>query len=250
MTPYRNLTVYTIASLILICAASAAGQSVGIIDTLRKSIPQSPQDATGSSLPEARVADGLKEALTVGAVNAVGLVSRQDGFWGNPQIRIPLPGSIEKVAPMLRAVGYGEQIDAFELSMNRAAEKAAPVARDMFVGAVEQMTFEDAGKILSGGDNAATDYLREKTGAKLGQAFKPIVRQSMSDVGVTRAYQDLTASAAAVPFAQIVNFDLDQYVTDRSLDGLFWMIGQEEAKIRHDPAARVTGLMQEVFGGR
>jgi len=250
MTTQRNYTIYTVAIFVLLLAASASGQSVNIFDTLQKSIGQSAPSAAGSALPEAKVADGLKEALTVGAVNAVELVSRQDGFWGNPQIRIPLPDSVEKVAPMLRAVGYGEQLDAFELSMNRAAEKAAPVAKDMFVDAVKQMTFEDARKILSGGDNAATQYLREKTGAKLGQAFKPIVHQSMGDVGVTKAYQDLEASAAAVPFAQIVNFDLDQFVTDRSLDGLFWMIGQEEAKIRNDPAARVSGLMQEVFGGR
>jgi hypothetical protein len=151
---------------------------------------------------------------------------------------------------MLRAVGYGEQVDAFDLSMNRAAEKAAPVARDMFVDAIKQMSFGDAQKILAGGDNAATLYLKEKTGPALSQAFKPIVRESMGTAGVTQAYQALEAKTSAVPFAQLVSFDLDQYVTDQSLEGLFWMLGQEEAKIRQDPAARVTGLLQEVFGSK
>jgi hypothetical protein len=224
----------------------ASAQISNILDTLQKSVGPS----GGTSLPDAKVADGLKEALAVGAVNAVGAVSQENGYFGNPQIKIPLPASVEKVAPVLRAVGYADQIDAFELSMNRAAERAAPVAKDMFIGAIKEMSFTDAKNILTGGDNAATLYLKEKTGPALSDAFKPIVRDTMGETGVTNAYQALETKAKAVPFGEMVSFDLDQYVTDRSLDGLFWMLGQEEANIRNNPSARVTGLLQEVFGSQ
>jgi hypothetical protein len=133
--------------------------------------------------------------------------------------------------------------------MNRAAEEAAPKAKDIFLDAVKEMSFEDARNILNGPENAATRYLEEKTGPALGEAFKPLVSRSMSQVGVTRAYQELEAKAKAVPFASMVDVDLDNYVTQNALDGLFYMLGQEEAKIRQNPAARVTDLLQTVFSG-
>ena len=235
------LVILTVS--IALWGAPAVGQISNILDSLKKGTGSS-----GSSLPDSKIADGLKEALAVGAGNAVGAVSQENGYFGNPQIKIPLPDNVEKVAPALRAVGYGDEIDAFDLSMNRAAEKAAPVAKDMFIDAIKEMSFEDASTILGGPDNAATSYLQDKTGAALGEAFKPIVHNTMAEVGVVKLYQGLEAKAGSIPFANMMSFDLDQYVTDKSLDGLFYMLAQEEAKIRQNPSARVTGLLQEVFG--
>lgn len=243
MKTSRLLLLLILSVVLAFWVAPAVGQISNILDSLKKNA-----GGSGTSLTDSKIADGLKEALAVGATNAVGAVSKENGYFGNPQIKIPLPDTVQKVAPMLRAVGYGDQIDAFELSMNRAAEKAAPVAKDMFIDAIKQMSFEDARNILNGPDNAATLYLQDKTGAALGEAFKPIVHNTMGEVGVVKAYQGLEAKASGMPFADMASFDLDQYVTDRSLDGLFHMLGQEEAKIRQNPSARVTGLLQEVFG--
>ena len=199
-------------------------------------------------LSETKIIDGLKEALEIGTANAVGLVSKLDGYYGNSQIKIPLPSSVTKVESVLRAVGYGSKVDAFELSMNRAAEKVAPEAKALFVEAIQKMSFDDAKKILNGKENEATLYFEDKTRTKLFQTFEPLVHTSMSEVGVTRHYQDMEAKMDTIPFSDLVSFDLDQYVTDRALDGLFFMIAQEERKIRQDPAARVTDLLKDVFG--
>jgi hypothetical protein len=148
----------------------------------------------------------------------------------------------------LRAMGYGPQVDAFVLSMNRAAEKAAPAAGDIFTGAIREMNFDDARRILSGGDTAATDYFKSKTSGKLKTAFHPIVEQSMAESGVTKRYDDMMGSYKSLPLAGSVGFDLNDYVVDGALNGLFYMIGQEEKRIRTDPAARVTDLLKTTFG--
>lgn len=199
-------------------------------------------------LTNTEIIDGLKQALEIGAKNAVARVSKTNGYYGNPDIRIPLPGSVKKVVGVLRAVGYGQKVDAFELSMNRAAERAAPQAKALFWNAVKEMSFEDARKILDGPDNAATLYFKKKTEARLTELFKPIVHSSMSEVGVTRSYQELDAKVRSIPFAGSFSFNLDQYVTGKALDGLFFMLAREERKIRQDPAARVTDLLKKVFG--
>lgn len=210
------------------------------------------QDVVGGGqekgLSNSTIVDGLKEALEIGTDNAVGAVSRLDGYYGNPDIKILLPEQVQRVEGLLRGVGYGETIDAFEQSMNRAAEKAAPEAKQYFVSAIKEMSFEDAQKILKGGDNAATLYFEEKTRGSLLERFKPIVDQSMSEVGVTRYYQDLAGKVKTIPFAGALSFDLNDYVTNKSLDGLFTMVASEEAKIRHNPSARVTDLLKTVFG--
>jgi len=204
--------------------------------------------AGGQGLSDAKIVDGLKEALTIGTTNAVTTVSKVDGYYGNSKIRIPLPESVQKAESVLRGLGYGPKVDEFELSMNRAAERAAPEAKALFVDAIKQMTVTDARKILEGRDNEATLYFKDKTYQKLGEIFKPIVHTSMSAVGVTSAYQSLDGKIRTVPFAERWAFDLDQYVTDKSLDGLFLMLAEEERKIRANPAARVTDLLKEVFG--
>lgn len=199
-------------------------------------------------LSENEVVDGLKQALEIGTSKAVKSVSKVNGYYENSKIKIPLPGSVEKMKKLLLLAGYGPQVDAFELSMNRAAEQAAPKAKELFWDSIKQMTFSDARKILEGGDNAATLYFMDKTRDRLFDMFEPIVHASMSKVGVTRLYQDLAAKVKSIPFAESMSLDLDQYVTNKALDGLFFMVAEEERKIRQDPAARVTELLKKVFG--
>ena len=134
--------------------------------------------------------------------------------------------------------------------MNQAAERAAPEAKSYFVGAIKEMTFEDARNILKGGDTAATDYFREKMHDKLYGSFKPNISASMNEVGVTRLYKKMMEEYTRIPFMEAESLDLDHYVTEKSLEGLFYMVGQEEKKIRTDPAARVTDLLKEVFGSK
>ena len=233
----------------LLCSADLLG------DALKKGLPQLPASggspanrAAGAGLDDHTIVSGLKDALSVGTRNAVGLVSKPNGYFGNPVIRIPLPDNIEKAAEMVGKLGYQKQVDAFVLSMNRAAEKAAPKATSYFVGAVKEMNVEDARKILSGGDTAATDYFKSKTSAKLYDDFKPSITASMNEVGVTHSYNAMMDKVPAVPFAKPQSLDLNHYVTTKALDGLFIMVGQEEKKIRVNPAARTTDLLKKVFG--
>ena len=211
------------------------------------------QKALGGSaggLNNDEITAGLKEALQVGTEKAVGLVSQPDGFYKNPAIKIPLPESVQKVEKLLRTAGYGEKVDAFELSMNRAAERAAPEAKSIFWAAVSDMNFDDAQKILNGRDNEATLYFEDKTSTRLQEVFKPIVKDAMGEVGVTRSYQDLNEKITSLPFGKSASFDLDQYVTNGALQGLFKMLAEQERQIRTQPAARVTDLLQKVFAGQ
>ncbi len=202
----------------------------------------------GSNVDDNTAASGLKEALAVGTENAVKNVSRTDGYFGNQAIKILLPENIRKVADVLKKVGYQKQVDDFVLSMNRAAEKAAPKAAAIFGDAIREMTFEDARGILGGGDTAATDFFKRKTQNRLYESFKPVVSSSMNEVGVTKSYKEMMGKYESVPFASKESVDIDHYVTTRALDGLFFMVGQEEKKIRTDPMARTTDLLKTVFG--
>lgn len=202
------------------------------------------------SLSDSKIVAGLKEALQIGAGNAVNLTGRLDGFFKNAAIKILLPKQLETVGKGLRAVSQGKMVDEFVLSMNRAAEKAAPQARKFFVDAIKEMTFDDARKILTGGDTAATEYFKEKTADKIATAFRPIIETAMNDVGATRQYKELTGRVRNLPFVRTESLDIDDYVVNKSLDGLFYMVGEEEKKIRKNPAARVTSILREVFGRR
>lgn len=199
-------------------------------------------------LSDVKIGSGLKEALKVGTENAVNFTGRTDGYFLNEAIKILMPKTLRNIEKPLRLAGYGPQIDEFVLSMNRAAEKAAPFAKEIFWDAIGAMTFEDARKILAGSDTAATDYFKDKTSGKLGTAFRPIVEKTMNEVGVTRQYKDLVGRYESIPFSRNIVFDVDQYVVDRAMDGLFYVVGEEEKKIRTNPAARVTDLLKEVFG--
>ena len=185
----------------------------------------------------------------MGTDNAVKTVGKEGGYSSNPEIKIPLPGSVLKVQGMLRTLGYGPQLDEFDQSMNRAAEVAAPKAKAIFWDSIKQMSFSDARKILDGGDMAATNYLKEKSSGQLEEAFRPIIHNAMSEVSVTKKYQALSQPLEKIPFAKGTVPDLDGYVTDGALKGLFHMLGLEEKKIRENPAARATDLLKKVFGG-
>lgn len=220
----------------------------GPLDDIVKGIKKAPSLAGGSS-DEATTASGLKEALSIGTGNAVTSVSKLDGYFSNEMIKILLPKNIQTAANVLSKLGYQKQVDAFILSMNRAAENAAPKARKFFVDAVKEMTFDDAVKILQGSNTAATEYFKSKTFDKIYGEFKPSVSASMNKVGVTRSYKEMTGKyTSSVPFGNMESVDLDHYVTTKALDGLFYMVGEEEKKIRTNPAARTTELLRQVFG--
>jgi len=232
-----------LALAVLALAAAPASAQVDLDRLLRGLGKQAP-----GGLSEARITDGLKEALQVGTANAVNLTGRVDGYFSNQAIKILMPSQLRQVETGLRVAGQGARVDEFVLSMNRAAEQAAPQARKIFVDAISSMTFEDAQRILSGGDTAATEYFKKRTTPQLTAAFKPVVEKKLGEVGVTRQYRDLLAQARAVPFLRVDAYDIDTYVVGKSLDGLFVVVGEEEKKIRHDPAARVTELLKDVFG--
>lgn len=210
-----------------------------------------PSKLFGSSkdLSNGDIVAGLKEALEVGTTNTVDLTGKVDGYFANAAIKILLPKQLETVEQGLRLIGQGDKVDELVLGMNRAAEKAAPGAKDIFWGAIKSMSFDDARKILSGGDTAATDYFREKTSAKLTETFKPVVVDSMKSVGVVQQYKSLQGAYQTVPFASALpSVDIESYVVAKALDGLFLVLGQQEREIRTNPSAQVTSLLKKVFG--
>lgn len=201
-----------------------------------------------SKLSDSKVASGLKEALQVGADNAVKLTGKTNGYFGNQAIKILLPKNLRPLEKGLGAMGYQSKIDAFVLSMNRAAEAAAPSAKKIFGDAILAMSFDDARKILSGGDTAATDYFKGKTSAQLTAAFRPFVEKTMNENGVAQQYDALSGQLRSIPFMKSEDLDINKYVVGKALDGLFYMLAGEERKIRKNPAARTTDLLKEVFG--
>ena len=223
------------------------------LDQLLKQFPQIPgtgQTPLPGSLGEVKIGQALKEALQVGTENAVKLTGKTDGYFANQAIKILLPERLKSLESGLRLVGYGPQVDELVLGMNRAAEQAAPAAKQIFFDSIGEMSIDDAHKILDGPQTAATDYFKSKTTGQLTTAFQPIVEKSMGQVGVTRQYEDLLGRAKSIPFLNVEQFDLNHYVVGKSLDGLFYMVGEEEKKIRTNPSARVTDLLKEVFGRR
>lgn len=203
---------------------------------------------SGSSLSESEIAKGLKEALDVGTKNAVGTVSKADGYLKNPKVKIPFPPDVKKVETAVRKVGMNKQADDFVVALNRAAEDAAKSATPIFGEAIKGMSLADAKSILKGNETAATDYFKGKTSSELGAKFKPIVQQSMQKVQVTKYWNPIATKYNQLPMTQKVNPDLEKYVTDKAIEGLFKMIAEEEIKIRKDPAARVTDILKSVFG--
>lgn len=231
-------------------AASAVkpASTTGQVDNTSQTPAQVVQPATGggSGLSLGKIADGLKEALAIGTANAVAATGKPDGFLGNPAIKIPLPSQLKSLGSGARFMGLGSQVDELEVGMNRAAEQATPYAKQIFLDAVSRMSFADARQILNGGDTAATDYFKAHTTSQLTAAFKPIVHTAMENVGVIKQYNAIAQTPMAGSLGQ--NFSLDDYVVGKTLDGLFYTLGQEEKKIRTDPFAQTTSLLKEVFG--
>jgi uncharacterized protein DUF4197 len=231
--------------------ASRAGRAplVGVAGlAILACLGAAPGTPAGAGLDATTAANGLKEALGIGASRSVELLGRPDGYLKNPDVRIPMPEKLQLVGKSLQTIGKGAIVDEFVTSMNRAAEAAAPQARRVFLDTIRQMSFADALRIAGGKEHEATDFLRTNASSKLSTLFHPIVAEQLDKVGTTRSFSAMMGSAANLPFGGKGGFHLEDYVTDKALDGMFLMIGREEEKIRKDPVARTTGLLKKVFG--
>jgi hypothetical protein len=217
-------------------------------DIIKRATHKDSTDTSISGLSNDKINAGLREALRVSTDNAVRSTGRPDGFLKNEAIKILIPDKLKNVSKGMRMIGMGQQVDDFEVAMNRAAEQAAPEAKQIFINALMNMSIQDARQILTGGNTAATEYFKRQSTDQLTTAFAPIVHQAMENVGVIRKYNSLAKSPAAGVVLGRQNFDLDQYVVGKTLDGLFYVLGQEETKIRQNPAARTTAILQQVFG--
>jgi hypothetical protein len=199
-------------------------------------------------LSEKDAADGIREALINGTGESVKLVSVIDGYWGNPEIKIPFPSEAKEMESKLRAIGMGKKVDEFNESMNRAAEKAAVEAKQIFITAIKSLTVKDAIGIVRGQENAATMYLKNTTSPQLIEKFQPIIKTSLDNVNATKYWGDLITMYNKIPLVRKMNPNLTEYVTQKAIDGLFVMIAKEELKIRKDPVARTSELLRKVFG--
>jgi len=199
-------------------------------------------------LTNTEASQGLKAALERGAMAAVGLLGKPGGFLDNPKVRIPLPGFLADASKFLRAMGRGQQVDELEVAMNRAAETAVPLARELLTNAVKSMSVNDAKKILAGGDTSVTDFFAEKTRTPLAGRFLPVVTRATEKVGLAEKYNRVAGKAAGMGLVKKDDTAIEPYVTRKSLDGLYAMIGEEEKKIRQDPAGSGSALLRKVFG--
>ncbi len=205
---------------------------------------------TQAPLDEGTVAAGLREALEVATGRSVDQLSNVNGFLGDALLRIAIPEQFETVATTLRQVGLGDRVDEFETAMNRAAERASAEARPVFWNEIRRLSIADAFAILNGGERAATDYFQGRTESELQARFLPIVQEKMEAVGLYQIYGELADRYNAIPFVTTPAIDLDTHITDGALNGLFSVLGKEEARIRRDPVARSSALLKRVFGAR
>jgi len=250
-----------VAATALPVAATGTGQLKDLLNKIKSDKAPVAAQADGN-LPVNDIAAGLKEALAKGTTNAINSLGKEGGFSGNSKVRIPLPGKLEQVGKLARQLGQGDKVDAFELSMNRAAEQAVPQVAEIFGDAIRKMTLDDARGILTGGNHAATDFFRRVAGDALTERIRPIVAKATDSVGVTQKYKSLTSGNGGGALGGVLGalgggsdkeaspLDLDSYVTEKTLDGLFTEIGAQEQSIRQNPAARSTDLLKKVFGGK
>lgn len=242
----RALVARLIAPLVVVGALGCA--ELGIDASAVEQILSAGGGGNSAGLDEGTVVSGLKEALRVGTERSVAQTSKQGGFLDNPLLRIALPDQLDTVAKGLRAVGMGGQVDALEVTMNRAAEQASGEAKDVFWQAVSSMSISDAFGILNGPDDAATTYFRGRTEGSLRERFSPVVEGAMQKVGLYQAYDGVLSKYSALSLFSDPKVELNGYITDETLDGLFSVLADEEKKIRTDPVARTTDLLQKVFG--
>ena len=225
----RTFHQATISALLLAAARQAHALSLG--------------DLSGAD-----ASNGLKAALGLGAHAAVALLGQTDGFLGNPKVRIPLPGHLDDAAQLLRKFGQGKRIDELVTTINRAAEAAVPMGKDLLVSAVQNMTVTDAKNILTGGDTSVTAFFAEKTRIPLGERFLPVVTRATEKVGLAQRYNAFAGKAAGFGLLRNEDANLEQYVTGKTLDGLYLVIGEEEKKIRQNPAGAGSAIVRKVFG--
>ena len=238
---YSNIILLSVAIVLSACTAQQLQQAQQAVDGyLNQDIPLTSTD----------VASGLKEALVQGISKGSANASQLDGYFKNPQIKIPFPPDAQNVADKLRAIGLGGEVDKFVMTLNRGAEAAAKEAKPIFVSAITSMTIDDAWGILKGEPNAATEYLKRTTTEQLTSKFKPVMQNSLEQVNATKYYSDLVGQYNKIPFIQKVNPELDDYATQLAIDGLFTLVEKEEANIRKDPLARGTDLLKRVFGSQ
>jgi Protein of unknown function (DUF4197) len=217
-----------------------------VLATYEQAYALSVGDLAGVSNAEAGT--GLKTALEKGATAAVALLGKPDGFLGNPKVRIPLPGYLEDASKLMRKLGQGKPIDELVTSINRAAEAAVPMGKDLLVSAVRGMNVTDAKNILTGGETSVTNFFSEKTRAPLGVKFLPVVTQATEKVGLAKKYNEFAGKASGFGLVKKEDANIQQYVTGKSLDGLYLIIAEEEKKIRQNPAAAGSAILQKVFG--
>jgi hypothetical protein len=240
----KNKSMRTLRFFVTIVMASFVIQSQGqILQDAMKML-----DGGKGNLSEQDAVSGIKEALEKGTAESVSLVSKLDGYFHNPEIRIPFPEDARTIESKLRAIGLGSEVDKAVLSMNRAAEDAAKSAQPIFVAAIRSMNVSDAIGIVKGKDDAATQYLARTTTPALKEKFSPVIKASLDKVDATRIWSDLINTYNQIPFVARQNPDLTAYVTDKAISGLFRMIAKEEQKIRKDPVARTTEILKKVFG--
>lgn len=240
------------AAFFLFATITANLNGQNLINQATNAINNATQNAggRGSNLSNDEIVKGLREALDIGSKNASGSAAKPDGFLKNNLIKIPFPKEAKVVETKARQFGMGSQVDRFVTTMNRAAEEASKEAAPVFVQAIKTMTITDGVNILKGGDNAATTYLKGKTSTELTNKFSPIVKKAIQKVELTKYWKPLITAYNKIPGVKKQNPDLDRYVTEKTLEGLFTLLAQEEAKIRKDPMAQVTDLLRRVFGGR
>jgi hypothetical protein len=240
--------VSTPVLLLLLVTLPAQADWTQYLDSAKEALDSSGVADSATDLTNDEMVAGLKQALDKGTQFAVNKLGQPGGFLDNKKVRIPMPDSLSWVESSLRTVGQDEMADEFIDTMNHAAEQAVPEAADIFAGAIKEMSVQDAQGILTGPDNAATEYFRSNTEAELTQRMRPIVETATASTGVTSAYKDMLGAAGG--FAGMMPAtatDIDGYITLKTLDGLFLMIAKEERKIRKNPMARSTELLQKVF---
>lgn len=234
------------AVLVLGFALSTPAHATDLLKSLEGAVGGLGGSSGGLSNQE--ISDGLIEALRVGTERVVGQVSATDGYNLDPAIHIPLPGALKNVQKVLKGIGMSGLADDLELRLNRAAEAAAPEAKQLFWQAISEMSFDDVRKIYDGPDDAATRYFQEKMTPALTERMRPVVERSLADVGAIQSYDQMMKQYESVPFVPNAKADLTNYVVQEAMDGIFHYVAVEEAAIRHNPAARTTELLQKVFG--
>jgi hypothetical protein len=225
----RSLSVALAASPVLLLSPAAHAQGL-------------------ASLSNADATQGVKAALETGALAAVRILGVQDGFLANPKVRIPLPGALQDAAKLLKAIGRKQQVEELEVAINRAAENAVPLARNLLVNAVKTMSVTDAKNILSGGDTSVTTFFADRTRTPLSAQFLPVVQKTTAKVDLAGKYDRVAGKAAGLGLVKKEDASIDHYVTRKALDGLYLIIGEEEKKIRANPVAAGSDILRKVFG--